>query len=167
LNIGKTSSSGYSQFPIPPCYIFIFHFLTLCTSVPSYTWSCFFPPPPLCFTSLSLPLYPVIILFSFLCRNKKSTLWSSFFLSCICLVGCVVSTVSFRANHHLSGSAYHVCSFVTGLSHWGWYFLVLSICLQISWHHCFQCCWAELHCVNYQIFCIHRGIWVISSSWLL
>jgi hypothetical protein len=34
-------------------------------------------------------------------------------------------------------SAYHVCSFVTGLTHSEWYFLVLSICLRISWSHCF------------------------------
>ena len=30
-------------------------------------------------------------------------------------------------------SAYHVCSFVTGLPQSGWYFLVPSICLSISW----------------------------------
>jgi hypothetical protein len=30
-----------------------------------------------------------------------------------------------------------VVFFVTRLPHYGWYFLVPSICLRISWSHCF------------------------------
>ena len=41
------------------------------------------------------------------------------------------------ANTHLSVSIYQVWSFVTELPHSWWYFLVTSICLQISWSHWF------------------------------
>jgi hypothetical protein len=46
----------------------------------------------------------------------------------------------FWANIHF---AFHVSSFVTGLPHSGWYFLVPSICLQNS---CIV--FNLLHCVN-------------------
>jgi hypothetical protein len=45
--------------------------------------------------------------------------------------------LSFWANIHLSVSAYHVCSFVIGLPHSGWYPPDPSICLRMSWIHCF------------------------------
>jgi hypothetical protein len=32
--------------------------------------------------------------------------------------------------------AYHVCSFVNGLPHSGWYFQIPYICLRILWNHC-------------------------------
>ena len=44
---------------------------------------------------------------------------------------------SFWANIHLSVSAYHVCSIVIGLPH-SRHFVILSICLRISWSHCFK-----------------------------
>jgi hypothetical protein len=44
-------------------------------------------------------------------------------------------------------STYLVCSFVTDLPHSGWYFLVPSFWLGISWSHCFNN-WVVLHCVN-------------------
>jgi hypothetical protein len=77
---------------------------------------------------------PVNILFPFLRRTKVPTLWSSFFLSFMWSVNCIFVIPSFGAN--LSVSAYHMCSFVIGLPHSG-YFLVPSICLRISWIHCF------------------------------
>jgi len=43
----------------------------------------------------------------------------------------------FGANIHLSVSTYHVWFFVTALLHSGWYFPVPSICLWLSWSHCF------------------------------
>ena len=52
-------------------------------------------------------------------------------------VSCTLGILSFWANLHLSVSVYHVSSFVVGLPPSGWYFLVLSICLSISWIHCF------------------------------
>jgi hypothetical protein len=76
-------------------------------------------------------------LFSLLRRIKGSTLWTSFFLSFMWFVNCILGIPSFWANIHLSVSAYHVGSFVIGLSHSGWYFLVPSICLWISQVHCF------------------------------
>jgi hypothetical protein len=54
----------------------------------------------------------VSILFSLLRRTEASTFWSSFFLSFIWSVNCILS---FWANIHLSVSIYHVCSFVTVL----------------------------------------------------
>ena len=79
----------------------------------------------------------MVILFPLLRRIEVSTLWSSFFLSFMWFVNCILGILSFWANIHLSVSAYYVCSFVIGLHHLGWYFLVPSICLRISWSHCF------------------------------
>ena len=54
------------------------------------------------------------ILFPLLRRIEVSTLWSSFFLSFMWSVNCILGILSFWANIHLSVSVYHVCSFVTG-----------------------------------------------------
>ena len=78
---------------------------------------------------------PMGILFPLLRRTKVSILWSSFFLSFMWSVNCILGILSFWANIYLSVSVYHVWSFVTGLPHSG--FLVPSICLRISWSHCF------------------------------
>jgi hypothetical protein len=59
------------------------------------------------------------ILFPILRRNKVSTLWSSLFSSFMCSANCILDILSFWANIHLSVSAYHVCSIVTGLPHSG------------------------------------------------
>ena len=72
------------------------------------------------------------ILFPLLRRIKVSTLWSSIFLSFMWFENCILDILTFWANIHLSVSAYHVCCFVIGLPHSGWYFLVPSICLRIS-----------------------------------
>jgi hypothetical protein len=34
-------------------------------------------------------------------------------------------------------NTYHVYTFGSGLPNSAWYFLVPSICLQMSWSHCF------------------------------
>ena len=70
-------------------------------------------------------------------RTEAYTLWSSFFLSFMWSVNCILGIPSFWSNIHLSVSEYHVCSFMIGLLHSGRYFLVPSICLRISWVHCF------------------------------
>jgi hypothetical protein len=57
------------------------------------------------------------ILFPILRRNEVSTLWSSFFLSFRCFANCILGSLSFWVNIHLSVSAYHMCSFVIGLPH--------------------------------------------------
>ena len=51
---------------------------------------------------------------SLLTRSKVSTLWSSFFLSFMWSMNCILGIQSFWANIHLSVFAYHVCSFVMG-----------------------------------------------------
>jgi hypothetical protein len=76
------------------------------------------------FPSVSAPHFvsvspPMCILFPLLRRIEVSTLWSSFFLSFIWSVNCVLGIPSFWANIHLSVSVYHVCSFVIGLPHAG------------------------------------------------
>jgi hypothetical protein len=70
--------------------------------------------------------------FPILRRNKVPTLWSSFFLSFMCFVNCILGILNFSANIPLSVSAYHVCFFVIGLPHSGWYPPDTSICLRIS-----------------------------------
>ena len=100
----------------------------------SFCPCCFSSTPPL----LSLPgpcyHYPsMIIFFPFLSRTEAYTLCFPFILSCIWSV----AILSFGANIHLSVGVYHVCSFVIGLPHSGWYFLVPFICLQNSWCLCF------------------------------
>jgi hypothetical protein len=47
-------------------------------------------------------------------------------------VNSILGILSFWANIHLSVSAYHVCSFVIGLPHSRWYYLVPSIYLRTS-----------------------------------
>jgi hypothetical protein len=64
----------------------------------------------------------VSILFPLLGRTKAITIWPSFFLSFMWSVNCIWGILSFWANIHLSLSAYHMCSFVIGLPHLGWYF---------------------------------------------
>jgi hypothetical protein len=75
-------------------------------------------------------------LFPLLRRIETFTLWS-FFLSFMLSVNCILGILSFWVNIHLSMSVYHTCSFVTGLHHSGWNFLITSNCLRISWSHCF------------------------------
>jgi hypothetical protein len=72
------------------------------------------------------------ILFSLLRRNEVSILWSSFFLSFTWFANCILGIQSLWANIHFSVSAYHVCSFMIGLTHSGWYTPNPSICLRIS-----------------------------------
>ena len=60
------------------------------------------------------------ILFPLIRRIKVSKFWSSF-LSFLCFANCILGILSIWANIHLSVSAYHVCSFVTGLLHLGSY----------------------------------------------
>ena len=50
---------------------------------------------------------------------------------------CILDIQSYWPNIQLSVSKYYVCTFMTGLPHSGWYFIVPSICLWISWSHCF------------------------------
>ena len=71
------------------------------------------------FYDLSLLTPPKGILFPLLRRTKASTLWSSFFLSFMWSVNCILGILSFWANIHLLVSAYYLCSFVIGLLHSG------------------------------------------------
>lgn len=79
-------SSGYPQSSIPYCSMFLFNFLTICTSLLSLPVAVpvppFFSSPPFSLTGPYLPIPPVITLFLLLYRIEASTLWS-FFLSCL------------------------------------------------------------------------------------
>jgi hypothetical protein len=87
-----------SRVPHPPCYLFLFNFLTLCTPLTSLpisgtatfiSSSSFLPllsPSPS--ISYNRPVPPQ-------CRSEASTPWSSFFLFSIWLVGCIIGIVSF------------------------------------------------------------------------
>jgi len=81
---------------------------------------------------------PESILFPCLRRTKAPTLRSSLFLSFMSSVNSILGIPSFGANIHLSVGEYHVCSFVIGLPHSWWHFLVASICLTISRFHHYQ-----------------------------
>jgi hypothetical protein len=72
------------------------------------------------------------ILFLILRRNEVSTLWSSLFLSFMCLANYILSILSFWANICLSVSAYHVCSVVIGLPTSRWKDLPCSWIGRIS-----------------------------------
>jgi hypothetical protein len=87
------------------------------------------------------------VLFPLLRNIESSIFWSSFFLSFIWSVNCILGIASFVANIHLSLSAYHVLSFMTQLPHTGWYFIVPSISLKFSLIYCFNS-WVVFHCVN-------------------
>jgi hypothetical protein len=51
--------------------------------------------------------------FPFLRRPEAPTCWSSFLLSFMWSMNCILNIPSFWANIHLSVSAYHVCSYLT------------------------------------------------------
>jgi hypothetical protein len=74
-------------------------------------------PLPLFLPSSSHPQPPLNILFPLLRRTEAAILWSSFFLTFICSVNCILGILSFGANTQISVSSYHVCSFVIGLPH--------------------------------------------------
>jgi hypothetical protein len=78
----------------------------------------------------------VIILFPLLWRTEASTGLSSFLLSSIWFVDCIMDILNFLPSIHLWVSTYHVCSFVSGLHNSWLYFLVPSVDLQMSWSHC-------------------------------
>jgi len=133
-------SSGYLWVPISHCNKPALNFLILCTC-PQFLHTP--DPAPLLFPLFSsvpgssLPLSPMIILFFLLSRTEALTFWSSFFLCFIWFESCIVDIPSFMPNIHWSVNKYHVSSFVTGLPHSGWYFLVPFTHLEISWGHCF------------------------------
>ena len=62
---------------------------------------------------------PMGILFPILRRDKASTLW--FFLSFMCFVSCILGTLSFWANIHLSVSAYQETSWPEHLRETYWF----------------------------------------------
>jgi hypothetical protein len=62
---------------------------------------------------------PMSILLSLIRRTEAHKIWSSFFLSFMWSVNCILGILSIWANSHLSMNAYHVCSFVIGLPHSG------------------------------------------------
>ena len=69
----------------------------------------------------------------------------------MCFANCILDILNFWTKIHLSVSAYHLSSFVNGLTHSGWYPSDPSISIGISWIHCFNS-WVVLHCVNFQHF---------------
>jgi hypothetical protein len=90
-----------------------------------------------------------------LIRTKAPIHWSSFW-SFMRSMNCILSVWSFWVNIQLSGSAYHVCSFMIGLPQSGWYFLFLPICLRIS--QIIFNSWVVLYCWNLPYFYIHSYV---------
>jgi hypothetical protein len=74
----------------------------------------------------TLSLYLLLCVFCSPSKTEAPTLWSSFFLSFMWSVNCILVIWSFWVNLYFSVSAYHVCSLAIGLPQLG-YFLVLSI----------------------------------------
>ena len=72
----------------------------------------------LCFT-LYLHICSCEYFVLLLIRTNASILWSSFFLSFMWSVNCILVIWRLWVNIHLSVSAYHVYSFVIGLPHSG------------------------------------------------
>ncbi|EAA20179.1 hypothetical protein [Plasmodium yoelii yoelii] len=69
--------------------------------------------------TLSSAFLPLSILVPLLRRSEEATLWSSFFMCFMWSVNFILGNMRFWANIHLSVSAYHVFSFVTGLPYTG------------------------------------------------
>ena len=71
---------------------------------------------------------------------------------------------------HIWMSTYHICPFVTGLTHSGWFLLFPSICLWISRFHCFFLL-SSTPLYKYTTFSLSllqlRGIKVASRFWIL
>jgi hypothetical protein len=76
------------------------------------------------------------VLFPLLRRNEVSTLWSSFLLRFMWFVNCFLGIPSFWATIHLSVSAYHVCSFVIGLTYFLKKVLLTNLYLCVYMHMC-------------------------------
>ena len=64
--------------------------------------------------------------------EEAFTFWSSFFLSFLWSVNCILGIPNLWANNDLSVSTSHVCSLVTGLPYSGWYFLLDIFFIYIS-----------------------------------
>jgi len=123
-------SSGYPHFPIPHCYIFLFKVNPLYFfPAPSNTWSCHpFSSPCYLHPRSPFPLPPLIILFLLLCRTEAATLWSSFFLSFMWFVNCILDIPNLWTNIYLSVSAYHVCFLLWVLA----LRMLFSSCIHLS-----------------------------------
>ena len=106
----------FVQFPDP---LYLPHILTTFWHWPLISSSSSVPP------RSPMPQPPTLILFAPQCRIEAGIPWSSFLLRSIVSEGCITGIVKFRANIHLWVNTYHVCSFVSGLPHSGWYFLDL------------------------------------------
>ena len=112
-------SGCYTHIPIPHCYTHLFNFLTLYTSPtppPIPDSPPLFLIPLFLIPSLSHPQLPLVILFPLLSRtDEASTFWSSFLLSFMWSVNCIMGILCSLPNIHLSVNTYHVYSFVTEL----------------------------------------------------
>ena len=114
-----------------------FKFLTLCTSTPFPPISelvPLFPLPLLSLTDPSVPLFPrdYSLPTTEYYYSIHTLVEFSFFLYFICSVSCIMGILClFLANIYLLVSTYHVCSFVTGLLHSG-YFLVPSFVWDLN-----------------------------------
>jgi len=116
---------------------------------------------------------PTNIFVPLLRRMEASALCSSFFLSFMCSVDCILDIPRILANIQLLVTACHVYVFcfvfLIGLPHSGWYFLVPFIRLWISWSHWFTG-WVVLHCVDVPFSASNpllKDILVLSSFWQL
>ena len=121
--------------PHLPLLLSSFHF-SLCPPTPD--------PATLSSPSYSIPLRPSIPPFScsiilFPPSKQDWSIHTVVFLLLELRMLCelYLGSSEFWANTNLSVSAYCECSFVTGLSHFWWCFLVPFICLKFSWSHCF------------------------------
>ena len=69
------------------------------------------------------------------------------------IMNCRLVCLCFMSKSHIWVSTYFICHSESGLPHWIWCFLYLSICSQISRCHYFFHC-VVLHGVNVlQVFC--------------
>ena len=136
-------AGDYLQFPIPHYYKPLFQIPDLLYLIPVSSHTRFSPSPchlpsPFNLSPISLPISTAHEYFVPLSKNDWSNHSLFFHLLCfIRSVNCTLGIPSFWVNIHLSVSEYHLHSFETGFPHVGWYYLVLSICLTISWTWCF------------------------------
>ena len=102
-------SGCYHQFPTPIaiyCCSFSWPSVHLLHLLPYLILPLCFDSPLFFLPSSSYPLLPLIILFPLLSRTEAFTLWSSFLLSFMWSMSCIVSVPPSLPNIHLSVSTY-------------------------------------------------------------
>lgn len=117
--------------------------------ISTHSWSCLPFPHTLSSPNPVPPSFCLLwfFLFPLLCGIEESSFDSSFLLTFLQSLVCIMVNLYFLANIHLPLNTYPACHFGPGFPYSGWYFPVPSICLQNLWCPRFSS-WIVLRCVT-------------------